>query len=393
MGVDVDSQSRSQGQRVTDAERQLAAAHARYRHLIERLPAVTYIADFGRSDSGPCIYVSPQVEDMLGFTPEEWLGDELLWTRQLHPADRERVKREEAASRETGRPFTSEYRFIRRDGSTIWVRDEAVAYVDEVDGRKYFHGMMFDISEAKSLQERALEAQKLEAVAALAAGAAHNFNNLLTIIRTYTESAMDELSDDTSVREDLEEVVSAAERAREIVRRLSYFTQQQEVEGRGASVNEVVTRTVDLLAASWNNDIRLRTHLDPHSGSSVVPEHQIEEILLNLSFNAREAMPEGGVLSFETAFERVDADRARASQGLSCGDYAVVRVSDTGVGMSEEIRRRIFEPFFTTRSKAVARGLGLATVYGLLKQWAGYISVSSEENAGSTFELFLPRTP
>jgi two-component system cell cycle sensor histidine kinase/response regulator CckA len=391
MGVDVEPSGGSAAPRIADAERRLAAAHARYRHLIERLPAVTYIADFGDSDSGPCIYVSPQVNDMLGFTAEEWLADELLWTRQLHPQDRERVKQEEATSRETGQPFASEYRFLRRDGSTAWLRDEAVAYIDELDGRKYFHGMMFDISESKALEERALESQKLEAVAALAAGAAHNFNNLLTIIRTYTEYAIGELADMESVREDLEEVVAAADRGREIVRRLSFFTQRREMEAQSASVNEAVTRTVDLLAASWNSDVRLHTRLDPGAGSSVVPEHQIEEILLNLSFNARDAMPQGGDLVFETAVESVDEHRAVAAPGLVCGDYALIRVADTGVGMTEEVKRRIFEPFFTTRSKAVARGLGLATVYGLLKQWGGYVSVASEVGAGSTFDLLLPR--
>ncbi len=496
-------------------EEALHAADARFRILVEQIPAITYIAAL--DEMSTTLYVSPQIESILGFSPAEWTADPQLWIRQLHPNDRERVLAEAAQSYVSGNPPPSEYRMFTRDGRVVWFRNATMLVRDEaghtlfmqgvslditerkraeealreseeryrslvqtspdaitltsLDGVILFcnqqaarlHGyerieellgkqawefialedrqhaldnlqrtlelgrisnveytlikqdgahfpaelsvtvvadavgqptalmaIMRDITERKRLQAQFLQSQKMESIGRLAGGIAHDFNNLLTVISGSADLALQELPPEAIVRCDLIEIQKAADRAGSLTRQLLTFARKQVIEPRSLNLSSLILDMDKLLRRVIGADVELITLPASDLGWVKADPGQIEQVIVNLAVNARDAMPEGGKLIIETTNVVLDQDYARKESGVPAGAYVLLAVTDTGVGMSRETQQHIFEPFFTTKDLSKGTGLGLSICYGIVKQHGGHIAVYSEEHVGTTFKVYLP---
>jgi PAS domain S-box-containing protein len=370
-----------------EADNARALAEAKYRMLVEQVAAISYIAELGIH--GEWLYVSPQVETMFGFSAEEWLVDSRAWTQHVHPEDHQVVEAAEAAS-QRGERFQAEYRVIRKDGRVIWVSDTAVV-VEGSDAHPLMEGIIVDITERKQLETQLQQARRMEAIGRLAGGIAHDFNNLLTIIKGYTELAMNRPKISPELKADVERIEDASERAGTLVRQLLAFSRRQVLQPKVLDLNSIVLGLDKLLRRLMDEEIDMTTIPGKNIGTIKADPGQMEQVIMNLVVNARDAMPKGGRLTVETA--NIDLDAAYASDHVTVkpGRYVMLAVSDTGTGMSPETVSHIFEPFYTTKESGRGTGLGLSTVYGIVKQSGGYIWVYSEVGRGSSFKVYLPR--
>jgi two-component system, cell cycle sensor histidine kinase and response regulator CckA len=369
-----------------DAEHARAQAEAKYRTLVEQVAAISYIAELGMH--GEWLYVSPQVETMFGFSPEEWLTDSRAWTRHVHPEDHKIVEAAEETSRR-GERFQAEYRVIRKDGRVMWVSDTAVV-VEGSNARPLMEGIIVDITERKQLEVQLQRAGRMEAIGRLAGGIAHDFNNLLTIIKGYTELALNRPGISPELQADVERVEDAAERASTLVRQLLAFSRRQVLQPKLVDLNSIVMGLDKLLRRLMDEGIQMSALPGKDIGTIKADPGQMEQVIMNLVVNARDAMPNGGQLTVETANVELDAAYASEHATMRPGRYVMLAVSDTGTGMSPETVAHIFEPFYTTKESGRGTGLGLSTAYGIVKQSGGYIWVYSELGHGSTFKVYLP---
>ena len=376
------------------AEEALRLSEQRFRELVEQIPAVTYIA--GLDEDRTAFYISPQISAMLGVSQDDHRH---LWRRFLHPDDRERVALELAHTREHLKPFSCSYRMVSPDGRTVWFQDDAAVVRDDSGRPAYLRGFMQDITARRRTEEALSErdeqlrkVQKLEAIGRLAGGVAHDFNNLLTPILGYAkllqENAVGGGEDQGAC---VDEIVRAAERAANLTRQLLAFSRKQIPQLRPVQINHVVADMERFLRRTIGEDIELVTKLLPELGWVRADPTHVEQVIMNLGLNARDAMSGGGRLEICTEnVELTDADSiARAD--LPAGAYVLLRVSDTGDGMSNEVREHVFEPFFTTKSEGKGTGLGLSIVYGIVQQCHGSIRLDSEPGRGTTFDIYFPR--
>jgi len=384
-GIVVNSRSVTE-QKISEKAR--IEAEARYRTLVEQLAAVTYIARLGLE--GEWLYVSPQIWTMLGYTPEEWLADPTMWLNRIHPDDRALVASAEDAAI-AGRAFRAQYRLLHREGRIVWV-DDTASVMRDADGNSLLHGVLLDVTESKSLETELHQAQKMQAVGQLAGGIAHDFNNILTVILGYAQILLDrEGPDEGLVQRSSEQIRNAADRAAALTRQLLAFSRKQVLQPRVLNFNQVLIGLDKLLRRLITENIQISTTIAADLGSVKADPAQMEQVILNLSINARDAMPSGGHLTIETANVELDEAYAADHETVRPGPYVMLAVSDTGSGMNAQTQARIFEPFFTTKELGKGTGLGLATVYGIVKQSGGYIWVYSEPGRGSTFKVYLPR--
>ena len=251
-------------------------------------------------------------------------------------------------------------------------------------------GIATEITDRKQLEEQLLQSQKMEAVGQLAGGIAHDFNNILTAIVGYTDLLTAELGANSRQLEDLEEIRKAARRAAALTRQLLSFSRKQVLEPRIVDVNGVVMNLDKMLRSLISENIALKIQLADDLDAARVDPNQLEQVIMNLAINARDAMPDGGTLTIETANATLDENYAATHVSVIPGDYVMLAVTDTGCGMSEATQTRIFEPFFTTKPAGRGTGLGLSTVYGIVKQSAGNIWLYSEPDKGTTFKIYLP---
>jgi PAS domain S-box-containing protein len=369
---------------------QLRAAEDRYRTLVECLPAITYIAELGAD--GPWRYVSPQIESILGFSPEEWLSDRMNWLNRIHPEDREIALAAERRIQETHNLFQAEYRMFARDGRVLWFRDEAVMLPAAAGDRELLmHGVLYDISEHKRLEEQLRHSQKLEAMGQLAGGVAHDFNNLLMVIQAHNERLRGQLGSSGPAHRDTVEIEQAVTRAAALTQQLLAFSRRQVLQLRTLDLNSVVTEVAKMLHRLIPADIELNMLPATSPNHIKADPGQMEQVILNLAVNARDAMPQGGRLTIQTGSVELREPRAGSHAPIPPGKYVVLTVNDTGIGMHSDTQAHIFEPFFTTKKPGKGTGLGLAIVYGVVKQTGGWITTSSKLEHGSTFDIYFPQ--
>ena len=368
-------------------ERGRTATEAKYRALVEQVAAVSYIAELGLH--GRWHYVSPQVETIFGYTSDEWLIQSDQWIRFVPEEDHPIIKAAEDACIR-GRRFQAEYRITRKDGQIIWVSDTAVV-VPGSDDHPVMEGIIVDITERKALENQLQQARRMEAVGRLAGGIAHDFNNLLTIIKGYVEMATNRSSAPPELRSDLQHVADASERASTLVRQLLAFSRKQVLKPKVLDLNGIVLNLDKLLRRLLAEVIDMRTIVGKDVGAVKADPGQIEQVIMNLVVNARDAMPSGGRLLIETSNVELDSTYAQDHATVRPGRYVMLAVTDNGIGMTADTVAHIFEPFYTTKGSGSGTGLGLSTVYGIVKQSGGYIWVYSEPGKGTTFKVYLPR--
>jgi len=481
------------------------AVAAQYRQLIEQLPAITYMARCGID--GPWHFVSPQIKQILGFSPADWMSDPRAWRRQVHPDDLDRVLAEEQKLTREGDHFRTEYRLRAHNGNWIWVRDDAVYVRSEETGELFMRGLILDITEYKlgeeelrrseqrlqttidtapivlfafdlngiftlsagkglqllglkpgqvigmsvydvyhdapevldhvrralagedfwaidplphverifetrwaplrdsagnqlgvigvandvtervRLEEKLRNMQQLEAIGRLAGGIAHDFNNLMNIVLGHVEILSGLTGIGEPARDGLAQVRTAAVRAASLTQQLLAFGRKQVLQPQVVNLNDIVADVTQMLARVIGEDIQLVSRLHPSLVCVKADPVQVQQVLMNLAVNARDAMPQGGTLLIETS--NVTPEES-TNQAPPRHPSVMLTVSDTGHGMNEETLQHIFEPFFTTKAQGKGTGLGLATVYGIVTQSGGTISASSAPGKGTTFRICLP---
>ena len=373
-----------------ETNRELNLSESRFRVLVEHAPDAIVVYDatqnrfvdananadrlFGCSreellaSGPPRFYASaqpdglPPAESMEKMIERALAGETLLFERAVHNAE--------------GKDLLCEVRLAR------------LPFTD----RNLVRGSFIDITERKKLEERLRQSQKMESVGRLAGGIAHDFNNLLTVITGYSELMLSQLEERSPLVKEVEEIKRAGERASSLTQQLLAFSRRQVLQPRVIDLNEVVSRVEKMLRRLIGEDVELRTVPGAGLWSVKADPGQIEQVLVNLVVNARDAMPGGGVLTIETGNVFLDEEYSLGHLPARSGHYVMLAVSDTGVGMDERTKSQVFEPFFTTKESGKGTGLGLSTVYGIVKQSGGYIWVYSEPGKGSTFKVYIPRT-
>jgi len=370
------------------AQAELKSAESRYRTLVERLPAVTYVAELG--PLGRWHYVSPQIESMLGFSPADWLSDSANWFNRIHAEDRESTLAAEARFQKNRDLYQAEYRMFARDGRVLWFRDEAVMLPTPEDQPCLMQGVMYDITERKRLEDQLLHSQKMEAVGLLAGGVAHDFNNLLMLIQAHNERLRRGLAPDALWQKESLGIEHAVTRAASLTGRLLAFSRKQVLQPKVMDLNEVLAEVAKMLERLIEKNIALRVVPAPQLWPVKADPGQMEQLIMNLAVNARDAMPQGGQLVIETRNTEIGDVHPRLRDGVMPGRHVTLIVSDTGVGMDSETQAHMFEPFFTTKEPGKGTGLGLPIVYGVVKQTGGWTHVDSRPGKGTTFEIYLP---
>jgi len=500
------------------AEERLQVTEEKYRSLVEDVPAVVYLAEFG--PLGRWLYISPHIELLTGISAEHWISAPGAWADHLHPDDRERVLAEEMqALDDEDDLMILEYRCVGADGSIVWVRDEArrvpqengnaplkrgvmidvterkaaadamreneerfrsifeaapvgiglvdleghtvetnravqemlgysheefasvtfdtfthaddvarnrelfdkmsrgeldffqmdkrfihksgalvwasltVSLIRDAEGRPaYALGMIENTTGRKTLEDQLRQAQKMEAIGRLAGGVAHDFNNLLAVIINCASFLSESIPSEHEYAQDLRDIREAADRGANLVRQLLAFSRKEIVNPQVVDLNDVVRGIQSLLSRTLGEDVELDVKLGEDPCPTKIDTGQIEQVIVNLAVNARDAMPDGGIITLTAENVVVGEDFARLYPGMSPESYVRLTMSDNGTGMSEEVLKHVFEPFFTTKERGRGTGLGLATAYGAVKQAGGYLSAYSEEGVGSIFSVYLPRT-
>jgi PAS domain S-box-containing protein len=362
-------------------EEQLRRSEESYRHLFDRHPGSMWLFE---PETLRFLAVNDAAIATYGYTREEFLAMTIADIRPTE--DRSAL---EKALRDGAREYVHAgvWRHLKKDGTQI----EASVFSNlvEFEGQQARLVLAQDVTEQRRLEEQLLQGQKMEAIGSLAGGIAHDFNNILLVIRGHSAGLLRELGNDR-LRDSVQQIDRAAERAAEFTHQLLAFSRQQVLRLEVTDLNPLVVETLRLLRRMLGDDIQVDIQLDPEVGSILIDRGQLGQAILNLVVNASDAMPGGGTLTVRTANVELDEAYASTHDEVAPGSYVLLQVTDSGTGMDAETQRRIFDPFFTTKEQGT--GLGLATVYGLVKQSRGHIWLYSEPLMGSTFKLYFPVT-
>jgi len=373
------------------AEKELCANEQKYKTLIENLSQKIFLKDKNS------VYIScnEKYAHDLKIKPDEISGrtDYDFYPKELA----EKYRADDKRIIEAGKTEELEEKYIQNE-QEMWVHTIKTPVRDEEGETKGILGIFWDITEQKKaqekmvlLQEQLRQSQKMEAIGRLAGGIAHDFNNLLTVIKGYGQLSLIELKEGDPLRGNLEEIKGATDKASDLIRQLLAFSRHQILEFKVLDLNTVLRNLEKMLRRVIGEDIELVMHLPEDLGGVKTDPGQIEQVIMNLVVNAKDAMPSGGKLTIETGNVELDEAYARRHVAVAPGRYVMLSVSDTGVGMTPEVRDRVFEPFFTTKERGEGTGLGLSTVFGIVKQSGGNIWVYSEPGRGTTFKIYLPR--
>lgn len=390
--VDVDGEDLvfSIGRDITDtvdARNRLEGSERKFRGLVENLPDVVWTWTL----DGVVTFVSANLFETCGYTPEELqAGGRAFWFSRVHPDDVKRLDDASAKLTQDRGSYELEYRWQHKDGRWLWICCRSRLSRSE-DGSSCIEGTFVDITEQKNLEDQIRQSQKMEAIGQLTGGIAHDFNNLLAIILGNGQMLLDELDEGDARRADAEAILEAGERAASLTRQLLMFSRRQIVRPTRVDLNTIAAGVEKMLRRIVGENIALSINVADNVGVVMADTGEIEQIIMNLAVNARDAMPHGGQLTIETANVELDRNYAAVHAGVAPGQYVMLSVTDTGGGMDPETKRRAFEPFFTTKGAAKGTGLGLSTCYGIVQRCHGHISVYSEPGQGTVFKIYLPR--
>jgi PAS domain S-box-containing protein len=382
--------------RAEEALRDASEKRKELESIVNKSPAVVFL--WRAAEGWPVEYVSDNVRQ-FGYIPEDFYSGRMLFTNMVHPDDRERIATEITMYVKEGRnDFVQEYRIVTKSGEVRVLTDHTWVRRDADGGITHYQGIALDVTERKQaeeekekLQAQLLQAQKLEALGTLAGGIAHDFNNILTAILGYAGMVRDSIPDEGQTQADLDQVLKAGERAKNLVRQILAFSRHSEQECRPVQVHLIVKEALKLLRASIPMTIEIRQNINTEETTILADPTRIHQVLMNLCTNAYHAMREnGGVLDVQLETVEIDAGLVKKNPELHEGTYLRLTVSDTGHGMDQATLARIFEPYFSTKSKEEGTGLGLAVVHGIVTSLGGVISVQSNLGAGSTFHVYFP---
>jgi len=361
----------------------LQASEVQYRSMFESTPYPMWVFDL---ETHRVLAVNGAAIEHYGYSREEFLD---LRIEDLRLPEDVPALHRHLETMPSDYHAAGTWRHRRKDGGLIDV--ETSGHEITFAGRRAEQVVINDVTERKRLEEQFRQAQKMEAVGRLAAGVAHDFNNLLTAILGTTDLMLEDLSPDDPDREGLHDIRSASERAAVLTRQLLTFSRQQVVSPQVLRLNDLVLELEKLLRRLLGEDVTIRVAVAPDCGGVKADPGQLEQVIVNLAVNARDAMPNGGRLTLETKNVDLDADYPTDRITIPAGRYVMLAVTDSGTGMDPETKARIFEPFFTTKPVGKGTGLGLATVWGAVKQSGGYIWLYSEVGQGTSFKIYLPR--
>jgi two-component system, cell cycle sensor histidine kinase and response regulator CckA len=356
----------------------------RFRQMAENIDEVFWMFEIGTQR---VLYVSPAFEKVWGASPAAVYENRNWLSERVHPDDRDRWMA--YLSKQQTEPTEETYRIVRPDGSLRWIHDRAFLVYDP-EGRPYrVAGIAEDVTTHRELEEKLRQAYKMEAIGRLAGGIAHDFNNLLTVVIGYLQLVLDATPPSDARHDRLKHIQTASNRASALTSQLLAFSRKQMVQPKSVDVNHLLTNIAALLRPVMGEHIHLATDLGRDLPCVKADPNQLEQVLINLAANARDAMPQGGEFRIRTA---LGDGRAQAGSGRELGRCIRIQVSDTGCGMSQNVLEHVFEPFFTTKGVGKGTGLGLSTVYGIIQQNQGTIHVRSSPDHGTTFEILLPAT-
>ncbi len=381
---------------IRHAQEEQRASELKYRIVAEN----TYDLEIWRDPQGTYVYVSPSCQRITGYHVEDFLADSLLFESIIVPEDRHLFDlhlQKEVADHSIS---DLEFRITRADGEIRWISHRSLPVFDGKGNYLGIRSNNRDITDQKLLEKERTDlqfqlhqAQKLEAIGQLASGIAHDFNNILGGISGYADLLKLKYRDDSETSEFVQKISASAGRAADLTRQLLTFARKAAVDKRHFDIHASIGTTIELLQRTIDKNISIIKNFSPATPMLFSDQSLFESCLLNLGINARDAMPEGGTLTITTDFKVIDDQPANEGKfKWKPGNYIVITVTDTGTGMNEEVRQRIFEPFFTTKEQGKGTGLGLASVYGFVKQHDGYITVESTEDVGTCFALYFPVT-
>ncbi len=392
-------------QKMLEAEQEIAArkaAETELRKSRKRLIEAQRLAgmgDFTWDVTTGDVIGSDALFDLLGYDPEEPLSIDRIKAEIHHPDDAYGVAAwfQECIDSNRKNLPPKEYRVIRKDGQVLNIR--TVGRIEKKpNGQPLVFATIQDITAHKqaeagkeTLQDQLNQAQKLESIGRLAGGVAHDYNNMLSVIMGFAELALGKIPPGSSLYNDLKEILTAARRSSDMIRKLLTFARKQEISPRLLNLNDAIEGMLKMLGRVLGERVHFSRHLDPGLWDVFVDPSQVDQILMNLCVNAKDAIDESGRIHIETANVHLDDRFCTDLPGAVPGDFVALTVTDDGCGMDSQTREKIFEPFFTTKASDKGTGLGLATVYGIVNQNSGFIHVTSEPHKGTSFTIYLPR--
>ena len=368
------------------AESQWRESEARFLQVVENIQEVFWMTDVDRNQ---ILYVSPAYEKIWGYPCESLYKDPSSWWKSIHPDERDRAYQANSKIQATGK-YDEIFRIVRADGSERWIHDRAFIVTHPSDGLQRIVGTAQDITDQRGLEEQLRQVQKMEAVGQLAGGVAHDFNNILAAIMMQAQFMAESKAITQEVSDGLQEILTSTRRAANLTRQLLLFSRKQMMQSRNLDLNEIVTNITKMLQRLIGATIQLRLNLHPAALMTFADPGMIDQVVMNLVVNARDAMPQGGQLCIETLEGDVLPEMIPVGSDAVPGRYVSFNVVDTGVGIPPENIAKIFEPFFTTKEVGKGTGLGLATVFGIVRQHHGFVKVTSVVGEGTTFSVYLP---